>query len=314
MVSMNNRKGKDIIAIFLQSLAELEDLGIYGQPRIQLQKLLDVTSPCLKRFRSSALFCQEVIESLASRPRLRELVAPNSHPNFKPVVPESFLPGLETFCLPMCFVHHVTKMNWPLTHLYIDLSLYRDLESLVPGIVSHFGETLTNLALVRDVPTQACRLCPMIDLVSEFAVNVPKLRFLTVSVCEVLVGLERPCPRIIPPAYASLLQPPRYLGRIKTTDWKSLGALETLVWSAEDSVDAARHALAVPVMPQDCTYVGEKFADAVYGTCPALTRFIFVNESKDFAGYQWEGDGTRYKLTNVADVEPYMHPKAWRKV
>ena len=30
----------------------------------------------------------------------------------------------------------------------------------------------------------------MIDLVSEFTANVPKLRFLTVSVCESLVGLK----------------------------------------------------------------------------------------------------------------------------
>jgi hypothetical protein len=85
------------------------------------------------------------------------------------------------------------------------------------------------------------------------------------------------------------------------------------VWFAEDSVDVARHALAVPVMAQDCAYVGEKFADAVYGTCPALTRFIFVNESKDSAGYRWESDGTRYKLCD-ADVEPYMKPRAWRTV
>jgi len=311
---MNNYKGKDIVAIVLQSLAELEDLDIYGQPKIRLRELLDVTSPRLKRFRSSAYICQEVIESLASRPRLRELVAPNSHSNFNPVVPESFLPGLVTFCLPMCFVHHVTKMNWALTHLYIDLSSYRGLESLVPGIVSHFGETLTNLALVRLAPTQAFRLCPMIDLISEFAANVPKLKFLTVSACEVLVGLKHLCTHIIPPAYASLLQPPRYLERIKTTNWKSLVALETLVWSAEDNIDAARLALTVPMMYQDCTYVGEKFADAVYGTCPALTRFIFVNESKDFAGYRWENDGTRYELTGVADVEPYTHLKAWRKV
>jgi hypothetical protein len=192
MVSVNNRKGKDIVAIVLQSLTELENLDIYGQPRIQLQKLLDVTSPRLKRFRSSAYICQEVIDSLASRPQLRELVTPDSYPHFCPALPESFLPGLETFCLPMCFVHHVTKTNWALSHLAIDLSLYRDLESLVPRIVSHFGETLTNLCLVRLVPTQAYGLCPMIDLISEFAANVPKLRFLTVSVYETLVGLEHP--------------------------------------------------------------------------------------------------------------------------
>lgn len=192
MVSVNNSRGKDILAIVLQSLTELEDLDIYGQARIQLQKLLDVTSPCLKRFRSSAYLCQEVIDSLALRPQLRELVTPNSFPYFKPEVPESFLPGLETFCLPMCLVHHVTKMNWALTHLAIELSSYRDLESLVPGIVSHFGETLTNLSLVRLVPTQEYRLCPMIDLISEFAGNVPRLRFLTVSVCEVLVGIKHP--------------------------------------------------------------------------------------------------------------------------
>jgi len=187
---MNNREGKDIVAILLQYLTELENLDIYGQQRVQLHKLLDVTSPRLKRFRSSAYICQEVIDSLASRPQLRELVIPDSHPHFRPVVPESFLPGLETLCLPMCMMHHVTNMNWGLTRLAINMSPFRDLESLVPGIVSHFGETLINLSLVRLVPTQSYGVCPMIDLVSEFAANVPKLRFLTVSVCEVLVGFK----------------------------------------------------------------------------------------------------------------------------
>ena len=203
-MSMNNGQGKDIVAIVLQSLTELEDLDIYGQPRIQLQKLLDVTSPCLKRFRSSVYICQEVIDSLASRPQLRELVVPDSYPGLCPVVPDSFLPSLETLCLPMCLVHHVTKMNWRLTQLAIDLSLYRDLESLIPGLVSHVGETLTNLCLIRLVPTEAHGLCPMIDLVSEFAANVPKLKFLTISVCEILVGLKHTCRlRTIPPAYVS---------------------------------------------------------------------------------------------------------------
>ena len=192
MIAMNNSQGKDIVAIVLQSLTELENLDIYGQSRIQLQKLLDVTSPHLKRFRSSVYIFQEVIDSLASRQGLRELVVPNSYPEFRPVVPENFLPSLETLCLPMCLAHHITKMHCPLTHLAIDLSLYRDLESLVPGIISHFGETLRNLSLVRLVPTQARRLCPTIDLISEFAANVPKLKFLTVSVCEPLVGLNHP--------------------------------------------------------------------------------------------------------------------------
>ena len=197
MVSVNNERGKDILALVLQSLTELENLDIYGQPRIRIQKLLDVTSPCLKRFRSSAYICQEVIDSLASRPHLRELIIPDSYPGFRPVVPGSFLPGLETFLLPICLVHHVTRMNWALTHLAIDLSLYRDLECLVPGIVSHFGETITNLSLIRPVPTQAYRLCPMIDLISEFAANALKLKFLTVSVCEALVGIKHPCLRAI---------------------------------------------------------------------------------------------------------------------
>lgn len=206
MVSMNNGEGKDIVAIVLRSLTELENLDIYGQPRIQLQKLLDVTNPRLKRFRSSAFLCQEVIDSLALKPQLRELVTPESYPHFHPIVPESFLPRLETLCLPICLVHHVTKMSWALTHLAIDLSPYRDLESLVPGIVSHFGDTLANLSLVRLVPAQAYRLCPMIDLISEFAANVPKLRFLTVSVCEIFVGLKHPCGiRITPPADAPAL-------------------------------------------------------------------------------------------------------------
>lgn len=204
MVSINNREGEDIVAIVLRSLTELENLDIYGQPRVQVHELLGVTSPRLKRFRSSAYLSQAVIDSLASRPQLRELVTPDSDPHFSPVLPESFLPGLETLCLPMCFVHHVTRMNWPLTRLAVDLSLYHDLESLVPGMVSHLGETLTNLSLVRLVPTQPYRLCPMIDLISEFAANVPKLRFLTVSVCEVLVGLKHPGLRIIPPAYVSI--------------------------------------------------------------------------------------------------------------
>ena len=210
MVSMNNREGKDIVAIVLRSLTELESLDIYGQPRIQLEKLLDVTNPRLKRFRSSAFICQAVVDSLASKPQLRELVTPSSFPNFCPIVPESFLPGLETLCLPICLVHHVTKMNWALTHLAIDLSPYRDLEPLVPGIVSHFGKTLTNLSLVRLMQTQAHKLCPMIDLISEFAANVPKLRFLTVSVCEILVGLKHPRLRIIPPAYAPIAAPKVY--------------------------------------------------------------------------------------------------------
>ena len=190
MMSMNNSQGKDIVAIVLQSLTELENLDVYGQSMIQLQKLLNVASPRLKRFRSSVYICQKVIDSLASRPGLRELVVPNSYPEFQPVVPEVFLPTLETLCLPMCLALHITKMNSPLTHLAIDLSLYRDLESLVPGIVSHFGETLRNLSLVRLVPTQAHKLCPTIDLISEFAANVPKLKFLTVSVCEPLVSLN----------------------------------------------------------------------------------------------------------------------------
>lgn len=86
------------------------------------------------------------------------------------------------------------------------------------------------------------------------------------------------------------------------------------MWFAEDSVDVARHALAVPMMAQDSAYVGEKFADAVYGTCPALKKFIFVNESKDTTAYRWGSDGTRYELTDVADVGPYVKPKAWRMV
>ena len=110
------------------------------------------------------------------------------------------------------------------------------------------------------------------------------------------------------------MQPPKYIGRIKTTDWKNLTALETLVWFAEDSVDAARDAFAVPMMSQDCAYVGEKFADAIYGTCPALKRFIFVNESGDFAGYRWGKDGTRHEVTDSAEVEPYTASTAWRTV
>jgi len=208
MMSMNNGRGKDIVAIILQSLTELEDLDIYGQPRIRLQKLLNVTTPRLKRFRSSVYICQEVIDSLASRSQLRELVVPDSYPGFSPVIPDSFLPGLETLCLPMCFVHHVTKINWPLTHLAIDLSPYRDLESLIPGIVSHFGETLTNLSLIRLVPTEGYGLCPMIDLISEFAANASKLKFLTVSVCEILVGLKLACRlRTVPSAYVRFVAP-----------------------------------------------------------------------------------------------------------
>lgn len=313
-LSINNSQGKDIVTIVLQSLTELESLDIYGQSRIQLQKLLDVTSPRLKRLRSSVFICQKVIDSLASRPGLRELVVPDSYPNFQPVVPEMFLPSLETLCLPMCLVHHITKMDCPLTNLAIDLSLYRDLESLVPGIVSHFGDTLINLSLVRLVPTQAHRLCPTIDLISEFAANVPKLKFLTVSVCEPLVGLNHPPLHRVPPAHFSRSQPPRYLGRIKTTNWKSFKSLETLVWIAEDSVDVARHALAIPMMSQDSVYVGEKFAHAVSGTCAALTRFIFVNESRDYVGYRWGNDGVRYELTDLAEVRPYVEPKAWRTI
>ena len=192
VMSMNNNQGRDIVAIVLESLTELENLEIYGQARIQLEKLLDVASPCLKRLRSSVYICQEVIDSLASRPQLRELVVPNSYPGFCPSIPESFLPGLKTLCLPLCLVHHVTNMNWGLTHLAIDLSPYRELESLIPGIVSHFGETLRNLCLTRLVPTEAHGLCPMIDLVSEFAAHVYRLRFLTISVCETLVSQKHP--------------------------------------------------------------------------------------------------------------------------
>lgn len=79
-------------------------------------------------------------------------------------------------------------------------------------------------------------------------------------------------------------------------------------------MDIARNAFAQPMMSQDCAYVGEKFADVVYGTCPALTRFVFVNESKDFAGYRWGKDGSRHELTDQADVEPYMGAKAWRSI
>ena len=194
------------------------------------------------------------------------------------------------------------------------MSLYRGLESLVPGIISHFGETLRNLSFVRLVPTQAHKLSPAIDLISEFAANVPKLKFLTVAVCEPLVGLNHLRPHVIPPAHSSRLQPPKYLERVKTTDWKSFKALETLVWFAEDSVDDARHALAIPMMSQDPVYVGEKFAHAVSSTCAALTRFIFVNESRDFVGYRWGNDGVRCELTELADVEPYIQPRAWRTV
>lgn len=90
--------------------------------------------------------------------------------------------------------------------------------------------------------------------------------------------------------------------------------METLVWVAEDSVEIARDAFAQPMMAQDSTYVGERFADAVYGTCPALTRFFFVNESKDFAGYRWGKDGIRHRLTDPTDVAPYTAAKAWRTV
>lgn len=41
---------------------------------------------------------------------------------------------------------------------------------------SHFGETLRNLPLIRLMPTEAYEFCPMIDLISEFAANVPKLK------------------------------------------------------------------------------------------------------------------------------------------
>ena len=210
MMSMNNNQGKNIVAILLQSLTKLENLDIYGQPRIQLQNLLDVTNPRLKRFRSSVYICQEVIDSLASRPELRELVVPDSYPGFQPVVPEGFLPRLETLCLPMCLVHHTMKMNWPLTQLAIDLSSYRDLEPLVPGVVSRFGETLTNLRLVRLAPAQAHGLCPMIDLISEFAANVPKLKFLSVSVCEALVGVKYSCVSVTPRSFTfpPVLSPP----------------------------------------------------------------------------------------------------------
>jgi len=68
------------------------------------------------------------------------------------------------------------------------------------------------------------------------------------------------------------------------------------------------------MMSQDCAYVGEKFAVAAYGTCPTLTRFIFVNESNYSAGYRWGVDGTRYELTEAVDVEPYISPRAWRTV
>jgi hypothetical protein len=190
MISMNNSQGKDIVAIVLQYLTELENLDIYGQSMIRLRKLLDVTSPRLKRLRSSVYICQEVINSLASRSGLLELVVPNSYPDFQPVVPEVFLPSLDTLCLPMCLALHISKIHCPLTNLAIDLSLHRDLESLVPGVISHFGETLKNLSLVRLVPTQAHRLRPTIDLISEFAPNVPNLKFLTVSACEPLVGLN----------------------------------------------------------------------------------------------------------------------------
>jgi len=81
------------------------------------------------------------------------------------------------------------------------------------------------------------------------------------------------------------------------------------VWFAEDSVDIARHAFAQPMMSQDCAYVGEKFAEAVGGTCPALKTFVFVNESKETSGHQWGKGGTRRELT---DVEQYTAPKAWR--
>ena len=111
----------------------------------------------------------------------------------------------------------------------------------------------------------------------------------------------------------SHLQPHKYLDRVKSTDWQSFKSLETLVWFAEDSIDVARHALAIPMMSQDRTYVGEKFANVAHDTCPTLTRFIFANESRDVAGYRWGADGTRYELSD-ADVEPYMKAKAWRTI
>lgn len=86
------------------------------------------------------------------------------------------------------------------------------------------------------------------------------------------------------------------------------------MWVAEDSIDDARHAQAIPMMSQDPVYVGEKFADALSGTCAALTRFIFLNESKDFAGYQWGSDGSRYEIPDVTDVQRYIKPKSWRTI
>ena len=86
------------------------------------------------------------------------------------------------------------------------------------------------------------------------------------------------------------------------------------MWLAEDSIYEARQALAIPRVPQDSLQVGEKFVNAVQGTCVALTRFIFVNESKDFAGYRLGNDGTRYELSDLADVEPCIEPKAWRTI
>lgn len=86
------------------------------------------------------------------------------------------------------------------------------------------------------------------------------------------------------------------------------------MWIAEDSIDTARHAFAQPMMAQDCAYVGEKFADALNGMCPTLTRFIFVNESKDPAGYRWGKDGTRCEVTDPAEIDPYTDAKAWRTV
>lgn len=86
------------------------------------------------------------------------------------------------------------------------------------------------------------------------------------------------------------------------------------MWIAEDSVDDARHALAIPRMSQDPVDVGEKFARVVSDTCAALTRFIFVNESRVFVGYRWGSDGARYQLTDQADVLPYTQPRAWRTV
>jgi hypothetical protein len=139
----------------------------------------------------------------------------------------------------------------------------------------------------------------MIDLIPEFAANVPKLNFLTVSApYEYVVGLKANSSSHTPHPDFPHSQPDGYLEQIHNTNWKGFKALETVVWSVR--VYGRTYSRSPPALPEmrgpGSFGEGEAFASAISGVRATLTTFIFVGRLGQHTGYRREDDGMMSKL------------------